>query len=366
MIKMDINTKIKEIEEELKNTKYNKATQHHIGRLKARLAVLKQKNEQLITKKSGKKSLLVKKSGVARVCIVGYPSVGKSTLLNALTDANSKIGDYDFTTVHAIPGMLKYKGTSIQLLDLPGIIDDASKNKGMGKEVISAIRTADIIIILLDIFNLQYKNKIVQELYKSNIRLNEKQPNITISKKPCGGIVVNSTLKLTKIDTKMIKDILHEFGYINSEIVIRDDIDENKLIDFLAGNRAYIKSFVVVNKVDIVSKINFKNILEPDDNVILISAKTGYNIEKLKNEIYNYLEMIRVYLKKNGEIDYCEPLIIKKGEKIKNVCERIHKDITDKFKFALVWGKSVKYSGQRVGLNHMLYDEDIVTIITDK
>ena len=101
-----IDDQIKEIEEEIHNTPYNKNTQHHIGKLKAKLARLKDEQEKRRAASGGTgKSYAVKKSGNATVSLVGFPSVGKSTLLNNITDATSEVGRYDFTTLEVLEEM---------------------------------------------------------------------------------------------------------------------------------------------------------------------------------------------------------------------------------------------------------------------
>ncbi len=86
----------------------------------------------------------VQKSGDSRIGLVGFPSVGKSTLLTKLTGFNknykliilgtfSKVAAYEFTTLTCVPGVIRYKGAKIQLLDLPGIIEGAKDGKGRGK-----------------------------------------------------------------------------------------------------------------------------------------------------------------------------------------------------------------------------------------
>jgi small GTP-binding protein len=81
------------------------------------------------------------------VCLIGFPSVGKSTLLSKTTKTESVVGAYEFTTLTAIPGVLEYEGARIQLLDLPGIVQDAAKGRGRGRQVVSVAKTADLILI---------------------------------------------------------------------------------------------------------------------------------------------------------------------------------------------------------------------------
>jgi len=69
------------------------------------------------------------KSGDARVAMIGFPSVGKSTLLSKVTTTESQVAAYEFTTLTCIPGVIEHKGARIQLLDLPGIIEGASEGE---------------------------------------------------------------------------------------------------------------------------------------------------------------------------------------------------------------------------------------------
>ena len=128
---MGILEKIAEIEREIGRTQKNKATEYHLGQLKAKLAKYR---GQLLepSGKSGEKGegFDVMKSGDARVAMIGFPSVGKSTLLSTLTKTESCVASYEFTTLTCIPGVIDYKGANIQLLDLPGIIEGASQGKG--------------------------------------------------------------------------------------------------------------------------------------------------------------------------------------------------------------------------------------------
>ncbi len=320
--------------------------------MKAKLARLRDELENQKTK-TRKQVFSIKKEGDATVVLVGYPSVGKSTLLNALTGAKSEVANYDFTTLKPIPGMLEYRGAKIQIIDIPGIVEGAAKGKGRGREIISAVRSADLVLIITDVFNVDSLNIIKRELYEGGIRLNQKPPEIVIKKKDRGGIKITSTVPLS-LDEKTIVAVLREYRIHNADVLIREDITIDRLIDAILGNRVYIPAIYVVNKVDLyVVKVN---------NAIPISAEKKINLDKLIDEIYNKFEFIRVFLKPPGSKVEEEPMILRKGARIEDICKKLHRDMLKNFRYAKVWGKSVKFNGQRVGLDHIVEDGDIVTI----
>ena len=184
--------KIAEIEADMARTQKNKATEGHLGLLKAKMAKLKRELIEGGTKAGGGgEGFDVSKTGDARVGLIGFPSVGKSTLLTKLTGQFSEAADYEFTTLTCIPGVYKYKGSKIQLLDLPGIIEGAKDGKGRGKQVIGVARTCSLILIVLDAMKpLTHKRIIERELEGFGIRLNKRPPNIVIKRKEKGGLNV--------------------------------------------------------------------------------------------------------------------------------------------------------------------------------
>jgi ribosome-interacting GTPase 1 len=370
---MGIPEKIKEIQEQIHRTQINKATEFHIGLLKAKIARLKREMQENVhgkTMHTGGENVGfdVRKAGDATVVLIGLPSVGKSTLLNSLTNAKSRVASYQFTTLTAVPGMLHYRGAKIQVLDLPGIIEGASGGKGFGKRVLSVARGADLVLIVLDVFQPHHLGVLKKELAEAGVRLDEQPPNIVVEKTSMGGISINAQVPV-KASERLIKEIMRLYGLHNGRLIIREpNLTDDQLIDALNGNRIYVPSVVVLNKIDLVnpsfiqevkSKIGSKN-----NNFVPVSADSGINIDVLKEVIYKRLEFIRIYMRpKGGETDYKEPLIIKNGATVQDVCNKIHRNMAKNFRYGLVWGRSAKFAGQKVGLDHELSDEDVITIV---
>ncbi|HJK01387.1 MAG TPA: GTP-binding protein [Methanocorpusculum sp.] len=368
---MSLEEEIKAIEDEIRNTKYNKATSQHIGRLKAKLAKIKDEAVTRAMKSAGSSDgYAVKKSGDGTIVLVGFPSVGKSTLLNRLTRAESDVGAYAFTTLTVVPGLMEYKGAKIQILDIPGLIAGAAMGKGRGKEVIAVVRTADLIVILGDVFNGVHVDVLMHELYDAGIRINKTKPDITIKKTGFGGIHLN-TVGSVNIDIEDVRAILAENKIMNADVLIRgNNVNQEDLIDSMMGNRMYIPAFIAINKVDLISERERQEVeyeMQEKYGVvpIMISAHADYNIDKLQEAIYEHLGFVRIYMKPYGEdADMEEPMIMRKGSTIKDICHRLHRDFVDQFRYAKIWGTSVKHNAAKVGLQHKVDDGDIVTIVT--
>ncbi len=356
--------RIKEIEEEIQKTPYHKATQHHIGKLKAKLAQLREKIEGGGGKGKGV-GFAVKKSGDVTVTLVGFPSVGKSTLLNKLTDAKSRVGDYEFTTVEVIPGTMLYKGAKIQILDIPGIITGASDGRGRGRGVISIIRNSDLVLILLDVFHPEQLRIIEKELYDVGVRLGHPPPKVSIRKTIKGGLKVVSSVPLKKINEKTIREILNVNGIHSADVTLHEDLDEERFIDAVMKNRVYLPYIIALNKIDKIDEKKLAIIKKKIGRIVIpISAEYEENLEELREMIFRKLGIIRVYMKpRGGEPDFNDPLIVKRNSSVRDVCDKIHRDIRKKFRYAIVRGKSVKFDDQSVGINHILDDEDILTIV---
>jgi small GTP-binding protein len=308
--------KIKDIEAEMAKTQKNKATSFHLGQLKAKLAKLKR---ELLTPTTsggaGGSGFDVARTGVASVGFIGFPSVGKSTLMSRITGQHSEVAAYEFTTLTTVPGQVLYNGAAIQMLDLPGIIQGAKDGKGRGRQVIAVAKTCHLIFIVLDVNKPLTDKKVIEaELEGFGIRINKDPPNIVFKKKDKGGLAITSTVPLTHIDQDEIKAVMNEYRISSADIAIRCDATIDDLIDVLeAKSRSYIPVIYALNKIDSIS-IEELDLLYRIPNACPISAEHGWNVDELMEQMWEKLQLKRVYTKPKGkQPDYSTPVVLRQN-----------------------------------------------------
>ncbi|KAL0350006.1 UNVERIFIED_CONTAM: Developmentally-regulated G-protein 3 [Sesamum radiatum] len=242
--------KIKDIEDEMARTQKNKATAHHLGLLKAKLAKLRREILTPASKGGGGagEGFDVTKSGDARVGLVGFPSVGKSTLLNKLTGTFSEVASYEFTTLTCIPGVITYRELKFSYWTFPVLLRVLKMAR---VEVISTARTCNCILIVLDAIKpITHKRLIEKELEGFGIRLNKEPPNLSFRRKDKGGINLTSTVTNTHLDLETVKAICGEYRIHNADINLRYDATADDLIDVIEGSRVYMPCIYAINKID--------------------------------------------------------------------------------------------------------------------
>ena len=138
------------------------------------------------------------------------------------------------------------------------------------------------------------------------------------------------------------------------------------LIDVIEGNRKYVRCLYVYNKVDTLS-IEEVDELARKPHSIVISIYMKLNLDVMLRMMWEYLGLVRVYTKRRGQPpDLDDPIVLsseRQGLSVQAATRGISKELLDVFNFALVWGRSTKYNPQRVGLSHMLMDEDVLQIV---
>jgi len=358
------------IQSEIDKTQKNKATMHHIGKLKAKIAALKIRREKAqahARSSGGGDGFEVKKSGDASISLVGFPSVGKSTFISKVTDVHSETGGYEFTTLTCIPGLMEHRGAKIQILDLPGLIKGASEGKGRGKEILGVIRSSDLVLYIVDPFQESHFRVLNRELELAGMRLNQVKPQVFIQRTIKGGIVVRKTIEQTHLSDEQIGDIVRNFGIVSAIVTLRENATADMIVDTLAGNRVYSPAIIAINKIDIATdeQINASQKSLPEGwPVMKISAYKGTGLESMKDFIYDHLGFMSIFLKPQGqEADMIEPLVVKIGSTVRDVCVTLHRDFVRNFRYARVLGPSAKFDWQRVGLDHVLNDQDILSIL---
>lgn len=240
----------------------------------------------------------VRKEGHFQLFLVGQPSSGKSTLLNAITNAHAKTAAYEFTTLKPQAGILEISGINFQLVDLPGIIEGATEGKGLGKKILSTVGSGDCLLAVADLGKpIQEFEKIVIELQRSEL------------------------------------------------------IDNPKL-----------KTIIIGNKIDLPQANENLKLLKqkfPLYPIVATAGLTKTNLEELKKQIWSASGLMRIYSQKDSK----KPLALKAGSTVKEFAEHLHKELGLQCKYAHIWGPSAKFPGQKVGLDHTLFDGDSVELV---
>ncbi len=298
------------LEELISTVPKHKGTDHLRADLRRRLS--KMKSSALAQKKVSRhiSAYQIPREGAGQIAVIGPTNVGKSSLVTALTNARPEVAEHPFTTWTPSPGMMDVDGAQIQLIDTPPL-----NKEYIEPAMLDLIRRADIVIVVLD-----------------------------LQGDPLGEL--DYTLSLLKENG--IGPIIFEERYVE-ELRFR-------LIPFL----------IVVNKNDDSDTDEDFDILcellEDDWQMIAISTSTGRNLEKLKNTVFDSLEIARIYSKPPGsDADLSAPFVIKKGTTVEELAGRIHKDFYNQLKSARIWGSGT-FEGQLVGRDHILEDGDIVEL----
>jgi ribosome-interacting GTPase 1 len=302
--------KIKALEVMMAVIPKHKGTERLRGQLKSRMAKLKEELQKRPAVSRAEQAYNIKREGAAQIVLLGLPNSGKSCLLSQITNASSEVADYPFTTQKPVPGMMKFENLQIQLVDTPPVQLDHVE-PGFP----NLIRNADALLLLVDlredpIFQMEI---LLEELNNMRIKLIGKGP---IPSPEVGWVFLRALLIGNKCDVKNAMEEYRKF--------------ENRFKDAFP--------------------------------LLPLSARAGMNFDELKREVYQLLDIIRVYTKVPGkEPDLTEPVILKRGSTVEDVALSIHKDFAAKLRYAKIWG-SGKFDGQMVKRDYRVSEGDVIEL----
>ena len=311
-----IQAKIAALQEMLQIMPKHKGTDHLKAQLRSRLSKLMSDLETSSGGKGGRtEPFSLPKEGAGRVTLIGPTNVGKSQILSSTTGARTKVGAYELSTQEPVPGMYPYSDIYIQMVDTPPITNRATQSRLYG-----LLRTSDIFVFVADLTN----DPIAQ--------------------------------------TEESFSELSEWGFnlIGPNIEIDEEFDQY----------TSKPTIIICNKADIPGALDEFGAM--DDRfgshypVLMFSAEENVGEEELGTEIFQALNIMRVYTKSPRERlqDFTkrDPIVLSIGSTVGEAAHEVHKDLSQSLKFAILWGKSGKFEGQRVGRNHRLHDGDVIEI----
>lgn len=332
-----IEQKLFYLREMLKYAPKHKSSEKLLAHITRKIAKLKkevEKEKTQATRKGSGPTIGVKKEGCGQIVLIGLPNSGKSTLLKELTSVDVAVAPYPFTTTKPEIGMMNYKGALVQIVEVPAIVEGSSEGKANGIQILSIIRNADAIVMVI---REEYEEKVLlDELNKANIKVNESKPAIVIKPAKFRGITIAGE-KYLKVKKEGLIDFLNNVGIRNANIILNEEADLEKIALVLDDKIVYKRAIVV-------------------------NTKEKGDVDKLKESIFSLLGKIIIYTKKPGsKVEREEPLVLRKGSTIEDAARVLHKDFAKGLKYARVWGSS-KFPGQRVAKDYKLENEDVVEI----
>lgn len=299
----------------------HKGTEKLQAEIKSKIKKLREELQE--GKKKGKRghSVRIPREGAGQVVLVGPPNTGKSSLLAALTAANPQIGPYPFTTHQPQPGMMPWQNVKVQLVDLPPITESYLESYVPGM-----INAADAALVVADLSS----DEILDDLEE------------------CLGRLERARIYLTSFPER------------HSDAATEDG-DERRLTEALPK-----KALLVANKLDADGAQDRLELLREayDDRFEIrpVSVQSGEGLGELRDRIWEFLDMIRVYTRPPGQpVDRESPFTLPAGSTVMDLAEHIHRELAEKLKSARVWGEGV-YPGQPVARDHVLHDGDIVEL----
>ena len=366
--------KIQKLEEFLSLVPKHKGTERLRGQAKRQMALLRKEIIERKQRKIGKggPKFFLEKEGAAQIVILGPTKVGRSSLLAAITNAKVEVSDYPYTTREPTPGMLQYEDLQFQIIEAPALTEGSSEDEFRDIQTLALARNADGLLLMVDLSQDSSKqlSMIMNELGKARIIIEKPRARVEIEKQHLGaGLRVTVVGRLVDCNLKDVENLLKSYRISDGVVKIYGEATLDDVEDAVFESTVYRPAIVLANKADVpeaVEKLHeLKNIVGTETKIVPISCRAQIGLESLGKEIFESLDIIRVYSKEPNRKEHSpRPFVLKKGATILDVAKQIHSDFYKQFAYAKVWAKRLTFSPQKVGLSFILEDGDIVEIHT--
>lgn len=364
--------KIAALQEFLSAVPKHKGNERLRAQVKRKIAVLKLEIAERGQRRAGKRGIgwSIQKEGAAQVVLIGQTNVGRSSLLAALTNANPAVAGHRFTTTRPAVGITNFEDLRFQLVEAPALVESASKGVGWGLQTLGLARNADGIMIVLDLSE-NAKGQLEMVLSElENGKISPKLPHSDISvTRSKGGSGIRVTVSGHLVDCSLVDvhKLAEEYGLRNAIIRISGEAKLDDVEDALLDSAAVYKPTVIVaNKLDLPrAKQNLEILSQATAGLPLVpvSCVTRENLDEIGRTLFKALGIIRIYTKEPNESTHStEPFVLPVGSVIAGLAKRIHSELYKNFRYARIWGPTAKYPAEKVGLDHILGDRDIVEI----
>ena len=364
--------KIEKLQEFLSLVPKHKGTENLRAQVKRKISVLRREIAEKKRKKAGVggPKFFVEKEGDAQILILGPTNVGRSSLLSLLTNAKVLISDYSYTTKETTPGMFQYQDLQFQIVEAPALMEGSADGGAWGLQTLTSARNADGLLLMVDLSRdpVEQISLISRELEKARILTRKPKARIEIEKKYMGaGLKIVLLGRLVGCTSKDVERLLESYGIRDATVRVQGEAAIDDVEDAIFEGTVYRPAIILANKADVADAVKrieqLKGLVGEETKILPVSCKAKSGLEKLGSEIFEMLDIIRVYTKEpNKRFPSEKPFTIRKGSTILDLAKQIHSDFYKQFSYAKVWSKRLRFSPQKVGGTFTLEDGDTVEI----
>jgi ribosome-interacting GTPase 1 len=368
----DLAQRIEELEKLLSLAPRHKGAERMVGDYRKKLATLKaqlekRRDQEKARRGGGGEEGVVRKEGAGQICLIGVTNSGKSSVINAVTNAQLDVGGYPFTTPIPTPAMLTLEDINIQLVEIPGLFK-GSHETGIGRQALAVARNTDCIALVIDLsqdIDTQMQT-ILGELDAARIRLNKEKSAVRIERVGLGGHMIYGAHNFEG-DIEEVKEYLKARRITNIIVRFQKLATFEQLVDAMDSSVAYVRAMIVATKGDTEgSQGRFKELEKKYSNrfdIIPISVERKENLDGMSWAFYHHLDILRVYTKIPGKKRETKPIVLPEGSVVEDAARKVHKELfVERFRSAVILRDNDKIKRRTVGLNYPLQDGDILQL----